>query len=88
MRTPGGNYLEGTGPRTRWDWKATLGPPAARSGHYNSAWGYWVTDGLGVFELFRLCELLNSTCQMSVQRRGSRTRTMHLHCATCRAAAH
>ena len=20
---PGGNYLEGTGPRTRWDWKAS-----------------------------------------------------------------
>ena len=66
MRTPGGNYLEGTGMRTRWDWKATLGPPAARRGHYNSAWGYWVTDGLGVYELLSMCELLNSTCQMSV----------------------
>ena len=27
MRTPGGNYLEGTGQRTRWNWKATLGAP-------------------------------------------------------------
>ena len=66
MRTPGGNYLEGTGLRTRWNWKATLGAAATRPGHYNSAWGYWVTDGLGVYELLTLCELLNSTCQMSV----------------------
>ena len=66
MRTPGGNYLEGSGMRTRWNWKATLGAAASRSGHYNSAWGYWVTDGLGIFELLTMCELLNSTCQMSV----------------------
>lgn len=66
MRTPGGNYLEGTGMRTRWDWKRTLGAAAARTGHYNSAWGYWVTDGLGVYELLRMCELLESTCQMSI----------------------
>ena len=66
VRAPGGNYLEGTGPRTRWDWKASLGAAPTRPGHYNSAWGYWVTDGLGVYELLTLCELLNSTCQMSV----------------------
>uniref|UniRef100_A0A6V2SII0 non-reducing end alpha-L-arabinofuranosidase n=2 Tax=Emiliania huxleyi TaxID=2903 RepID=A0A6V2SII0_EMIHU len=27
---------------------------------------YWVTDGLGLFELLTLCELLHSTCQMSI----------------------
>ena len=40
VRSPGGNYLEGFGLRTRWDWKATVGPAAARPGHYNAAWGY------------------------------------------------
>ena len=45
IRMPGGNYLEGTGPHTRWDWRASIGPKEARRGHYNSAWGYWVTDG-------------------------------------------
>lgn len=35
VRTPGGNYLEGHGPRTRWDWRKTLGHWAARTGHYN-----------------------------------------------------
>ena len=35
VRMPGGNYLEGHGPRTFWDWKRTLGPAAMRSGHYN-----------------------------------------------------
>ena len=64
VRSPGGNYLEGFGPRTRWDWKATVGPPAARRGHYNAAWGYWVTDGLGVFELLRLSELLGCDSQV------------------------
>ena len=66
VRTPGGNYLEGFGPRTRWDWKKTLGPAAARPGHYNAAWRYWVTDGLGLYELLTLCELLGAPCQMSV----------------------
>ena len=66
VRCPGGNYLEGHGPRTRWDWKKTLGLSAARAGHYNSAWGYWVTDGLGLYELLKLCELLDAPCQLSV----------------------
>ena len=35
IRLPGGNYLEGFGLRTRWNWKDTLGHWAARSGHYN-----------------------------------------------------
>ena len=66
VRMPGGNYLEGNGPRTRWDWKATLGPPAARKGHYNSAWGYWVTDAFGVYEMLILAELLGSEPQLGV----------------------
>ena len=66
VRLPGGNFLEGFGPRTRWDWKTTLGHWAARPGHYNAAWGYWVTDGIGLFEMMTLCELLGAPCQLSV----------------------
>ena len=66
VRSPGGNYLEGFGQRTRWDWKATLGPAAARPGHYNGAWGYWVTDGMGLYELLRLSELLGCASQISI----------------------
>ena len=66
VRLPGGNALEGFGPRTRWRWKATVGHWAARPGHYNAAWGYWVTDGLGVYEMLRLCELLDAPCMMSI----------------------
>lgn len=66
VRMPGGNYLEGFGIRTRWDWRKTLGHWAARPGHYNAAWGYWSEDGLGLYEMLRLCELLESTCQLSV----------------------
>ena len=46
IRSPGGNYLEGHGPRTRWDWKVTVGQPEARRGHYNSAWGYCEPPGI------------------------------------------
>eukprot|EP00050_Salpingoeca_kvevrii_P022188 m.122502 g.122502 ORF g.122502 m.122502 type:complete len:642 (-) comp9630_c0_seq2:40-1965(-) len=66
MRTPGGNYLEGTGPRTRWNWKQTIGPKEARPGHYNTAWGYWVTDGVGLYEMLLLAEILNTEPQLSV----------------------
>lgn len=66
IRMPGGNYLEGTGERTRWDWKGTAMARQRRSGHYNSAWGYWVTDGMGVYEQLRLAELLGTEAQMAV----------------------
>ena len=36
--------------------KKTIGHDAA--GHYNAAWGYWVTDGFGLYEMLKLCELL------------------------------
>ena len=60
MRFPGGNYLEGTGPHTRWEWKRTVGPQRDRNGHFNSAWGYYVSDRLGLFELLTLSEALGS----------------------------
>jgi len=66
IRMPGGNYLEGTGQRTRWNWKNTIGAREARTGHYNTAWGYWVTDAVGLHELLMLCELAKSLPQLSV----------------------
>ena len=60
VRFPGGDYLEGTGPRTRWNWKSTIGQPSDRKGHYNSAWDYWVRDRLGFFEMLQLAEALGS----------------------------
>ena len=66
VRFPGGNYLEGNSLATRWNWLNAIGPTAARPGHYNSAWGYWTTDGLGLYEYLMLCEALGAEPQMSV----------------------
>jgi alpha-N-arabinofuranosidase len=66
VRFPGGDYLEGTGPRTRWDWKRTIGQPSDRKGHYNSAWDYWVRDRLGFFEMLQLAEALGSEPVLAV----------------------
>ena len=60
IRLPGGTYIEGTGLRTRWNWKNTLGTALERPGHYNSIWGYWVTDGFGVYEMLALCKALKA----------------------------
>ena len=46
--------------------QATLGPREARPGHYNTAWGYWVTDAIGIFELLTLCEEIGTAPQLSV----------------------
>lgn len=56
LRFPGGNYVQGSDANTYFRWETTIGDVAQRPGHYNSAWGYWVTDGLGFDEFFRLCE--------------------------------
>ena len=60
LRIPGGSYLEGSGPRTRWAWKNTIGPREQRKGHYNSVWGYWVTDALGIAELLKFTNALGT----------------------------
>jgi alpha-L-arabinofuranosidase len=49
LRFPGGNYLEGNTIAERFDWKKTLGPLTARSGH-PGPWGYRSTDGMGLLE--------------------------------------
>ena len=55
LRFPGGNYLEGDVPETRFEWKKTLGPIASRPGH-PSPWGYRSTDGMGLLEFLLWCE--------------------------------
>ena len=60
IRTPGGSYM------ANYRWQQTVGVAAARPGHY-SPWGYWVTDGLGFFELLRFAEVMESKIMMAVQ---------------------
>jgi alpha-L-arabinofuranosidase len=59
LRLPGGNYLEGKSLETRFAWKRTIGPLIDRPGHFDSAWGYRSTDGLGLLEYLDWCEDLN-----------------------------
>jgi alpha-L-arabinofuranosidase len=56
FRVPGGNFLEGNDYATRFEWSNTIGPVQDRPGHYNSAWGYWTTDGLGLDEFLQMAE--------------------------------
>jgi alpha-N-arabinofuranosidase len=58
LRFPGGNYLEGSNFKERFNWKETIGDVAARPGH-RSPWGYWSTDGLGLLEFLEWCEDLH-----------------------------
>merc|ERR1712080_630740 len=66
LRFPGGSFLEGYSYHTRWQWKNSIGPRAARPGHFNSAWGYWCTDFMGLPEYLLLSELIGAQPQMSV----------------------
>ena len=59
LRFPGGNYLEGNTLETRFDWKKTIGDVAQRPGHFNDAWWYWSSDGMGLLEFLNWCEDLN-----------------------------
>jgi alpha-L-arabinofuranosidase len=60
LRIPGGNYLEGDTIATRFNWQDTIGPIEDRPGHYNSAWGYWSQDGMGLLEYLELAEQLHA----------------------------
>lgn len=55
LRFPGGNFLEGSNWRDRWNWKATVGPLEQRPGHM-SPWGYRSSDGFGLLEYLEWCE--------------------------------
>jgi alpha-L-arabinofuranosidase len=56
FRVPGGNYLEGDTDATSFVWSNTIGPVQDRAGHFNSAWGYWSTDGMGLDEYLQMAE--------------------------------
>jgi alpha-N-arabinofuranosidase len=59
LRFPGGNYVEGNTFDTRFDWKKTVGDVAQRPGHFDDAWRYWSTDGMGLLEFLGWCEDLH-----------------------------
>eukprot|EP01065_Artemidia_motanka_P037062 TRINITY_DN4523_c0_g1_i2.p1 TRINITY_DN4523_c0_g1~~TRINITY_DN4523_c0_g1_i2.p1 ORF type:complete len:743 (+),score=150.44 TRINITY_DN4523_c0_g1_i2:40-2268(+) len=65
IRGPAGNMVSGTGPRTRWNWTATVGDWLSRPGHYSTSWGYWVTDGMGLLEYLILGEVLGARSILS-----------------------
>ena len=56
FRVPGGNYLEGATIDTRFEWSDTVGPIEDRPGHFNTAWGYWSDDGMGLLEYLEMSE--------------------------------
>jgi alpha-L-arabinofuranosidase len=66
LRIPGGNYLEGNTIDTRFDWQTTVGPLTGRPGHFNSAWGYWSQDGMGLLEFLELAEELHAQPVLAV----------------------
>ena len=55
FRWPGGCVVEGISLPNRFDWKKTLGDPAARPGEY-STWGYRCSYGMGYYEVLQYCE--------------------------------
>lgn len=55
VRWPGGCVVEGISLENRFEWKKTLGDPAARSGEY-STWGYRCSYGFGYHEMLQFCE--------------------------------
>ncbi|KAL4424426.1 hypothetical protein ABPG77_006364 [Micractinium sp. CCAP 211/92] len=60
MRFPGGCYVEGNWMRNAFRWKDSVGRNEERPGHLNDVWGYWSTDGLGLFEYMMLAEELGA----------------------------
>lgn len=55
FRWPGGCVVEGITLNNRFEWKKTLGDPAARPGEY-STWGYRCSYGFGYYEMLQFCE--------------------------------
>ncbi len=66
FRVPGGNYLEGNSYATHFEWSTTIGPVQDRPGHYNSAWGYWSTDGMGLDEYLQMAEEVGASPILAV----------------------
>lgn len=59
VRWPGGCVVEGISLANRFEWKKTLGDPAARPGEY-STWGYRCSYGFGYHEMLQFCEDINA----------------------------
>lgn len=59
IRWPGGCVVEGITLGNRFEWKKTLGDPAARPGEY-STWGYRCSYGFGYYEMLQFCEDINA----------------------------
>ena len=55
FRWPGGCVVDGISLPNRFDWKKTLGDPAARPGEY-SRWCYRCSYGMGYHEVLQYCE--------------------------------
>ena len=81
LRFPGGNYLEGNTLDTRFDWKKTIGDVAERPGHFDDAWWYWSSDGMGLLEFLNWCEDLKMEPVLAVYAgyslRGGARITLH-----------
>ncbi|HMP82499.1 MAG TPA: alpha-L-arabinofuranosidase C-terminal domain-containing protein [Verrucomicrobiota bacterium] len=56
VRFPGGCLVHGSGIRSYYDWKDSIGPVEERRARPNNSWGYHQTLGLGYFEYFQFCE--------------------------------
>lgn len=59
IRWPGGCVVEGISLANRFEWKKTLGDPAARPGEY-STWGYRCSYKLGFHEMLSFCESIGA----------------------------
>lgn len=59
LRVPGGCVVEGNILKEAFNWEASLGPMENRPGHWD-LWGYWNTDGMGMFEYLLLAEELET----------------------------
>ncbi|KAK9803718.1 hypothetical protein WJX73_006123 [Symbiochloris irregularis] len=59
LRVPGGCVVEGNILKEAFHWKKSIGPNDIRPGHWD-LWGYWNTDGLGMFEYLLLAEELDA----------------------------
>jgi alpha-L-arabinofuranosidase len=66
FRVPGGNYLEGNTYAARFEWSNTVGAVQNRPGHFNSAWGYWSTDGMGLDEYLQMAEEVGAKTILAV----------------------
>jgi alpha-L-arabinofuranosidase len=65
IRFPGGGYLTGDSLVTRFNWKNTIGPVWARTGH-GGDFGYFSENGMGLLEYFEMTEAANAKSLLTV----------------------